>query len=428
MRRIAQICLPSLFELLFAFSNPAGAKAPDPITLGWAVQEALSQNPQTAAARARWEAAAEETPQARALDAPSFYTMFWAVPGHTPNPFSAREIWYGIKQRFPFPGKLSLKGQVTTMTADMAEQRYMSVQEKVVHQVKAAYYDLFLIHKEIEITRRHLDLAREFSRIAEIRYTTGVAAQGDVLKALVEVSDLSNRVLVLIQRRRVAEAKLNVLLDRDPEASLGRSADFPIRPVVYSLKELQQMALDNRPELKAIQFAIERSEAARALARRDYYPDLMADFSYWDVRNNPNRWMLMVEAKVPIAFWSKGKHDARVRQAEAEKRAWESTYGELKNQILYQVEEAFVAIRVAEDNVDLYGRVIIPQARQAVEAVKVGYQTDRATFLNLVDSERGLLRFELDYYTAVVNFEKGIAGLERAVGTNLRTTLSYGGK
>ena len=68
---------------------------------------------------------------------------------------------------------------------------------------------------------------------------------------------------------------------------------------------------------------------------------------------------------------------------------------------------------------DLYQDVIIPQAQQTVETIKTNYETNRATFLNLVDSERTLLRFELDYYKALVAFEKGQADLERAVGTAL---------
>ncbi len=414
--------LAGLMGLVF----PAGAEPPSPITLDWAVREATAHNPQIAAARSRWEAEVEEAPQARSLDDPSLYTMFWAVPHDTPNPFSAREVWYGIKQRFPFPGKLDLRGQVAERTAAVAEQRYRSAQEEVLRRVKAAYYDLFLVHREMEITQEHLDLTRQFADVAETRYATYTkdgASQSDVLKALVEVSDLSNRALVLGQKRRAAEARLNALLDRDPGASLGPPADFPVRPVRYTLDEMKQMALENRPELKALSLAVERAEAARALAKRDYYPDLMTDFSYWDVKNNPNRWMLMVEAKVPLAFWSKGKHDARVRQADAEVRALEADHRELRNQALYAVEEAYVDVQVARNNVDLYSRTIVPQARQAVEAVRAGYETDRATFLNLVDSERTLLRFELDYYRSMVNYEKGVADLERAVGASLRTPV-----
>ena len=155
------------------------------------------------------------------------------------------------------------------------------------------------------------------------------------------------------------------------------------------------------------------------LAKRSYYPDFMTDFSYWNVRNSRNRWMLMVEAKIPIAFWSRGRYDARARQAAVEKQAWLSELGELRNQVLFEIEEALVEVRIAQSNADLYRRTIIPQARLAVDALRASYETDRASFFSLVDSERTLLRFELAYYRALVESEKGIANLERAVGASL---------
>lgn len=417
MYSFVRIGLLGLFGWLVVL--PISIQASDSITLEWVIEEALHNNPRIVAALTRWEARKEEEPQARSLDDPRLYTMFWAVPDDTPNPFAARETWFGIKQRFPFPGKLKLRGQIAQQTAAMAGHGYLIVQEEIRQKVKLAYYDLFLIDRELEITRKHLELMREFVQIASVRYATGAVAQGDVLKAQVEVSDLGNRVLVLAQRRRAGVAKLNTLMDREPETVLGSLADFPIRPMGYTLDTLKQMAMKNRPELMAVTVAIEKSETAKALAKKAYYPDLMADFSYWNVRNNTNRWMLMIEAKVPVAFWSKGKHDARVRQAEVEKRAWQADYEDVKNQILYAVEEAFVNIQVAWNNVDLYQDVIIPQAQQTVAAIQANYETDRATFLSLVDSERTLLRFELDYYKALVAFEKGQADLVRAIGTTL---------
>lgn len=398
----------------------AETPVPSLLTLEWAIQEALERNPQIAEARAHWETAVEEIPQARSLEDPGLYTMFWAVPHDTPNPLSAREIWLGAKQIFPYPGKLELKGRLATIAADRAHQQHRAVAEEVVRRVRQAYYDLYLIHKEMEITRLHLGLAREFSRIAETRYATGTESQGDVLKALVEVSDLSNQVLVLSRRQQTAAARLNTLLDREPQGPLGQPAEFTLTPLAQSLEELQRMALENRSELRAAQLTIAQSTAAIELARKDYYPDFMADFAYWNVRDETNRWMLMLEARVPVAFWSRGKHDARVRQAQAERKAWEAAREELENQILYAVEEAYVEVGVAARNADLYRQVILPQARQAVEVMRAGYQTDRESFLSLVDSERALLRFELDYHRARVDYEKSFADLERAVGTDLR--------
>jgi outer membrane protein TolC len=420
MRRLAWVGLSAWVGMTMVL--PAAAEAPPStsLTLKGVIQQALEHNPQIVAARAGWEVSTEEIPQVRSLDDPSLYTMFWAVPHDTPNPFSAREVWLGIKQRFPYPGKLDLKGRMADTSAEMARQRYLSVKEEIIRQVRKAYFDLYLLYKEIEIAGKHLNLAREFAQIAEAKYATGTGTQGNVLKGLVEVADLANRIEILEQRRRTAEARLKALLDQEPGTSLGRPAEFALVPLVQTLEELQGMALKNRSERRATELAIDRSEQAIALARREYYPDFMADFAYWNVRDMPNRWMLMVEAKVPVAFWSKGRRDARVRQAQAEKRSWEASLKDLDNQILYAVEEAYAGLEIAADKVGLYQQTVLPQARQAVEALRIAYQTDQESFLSLVDSERRLHAFELEYHRARIDHEKSLADLERAVGAKLR--------
>jgi len=381
----------------------------------------MTHNPQVAAARMRWEASTEEAPQRRALDAPNLYTMFWAVPHDTPNPFSAREVWLGVKQRLPYPGKRDLRGRIADTSAEMARQRYLVVKEEVTHQVRKVYFELYMVYKEIEINGRHLDLAREFAQIAESKYATGTGSQGNVLKALVEVADQANQIEILNRRRQTTEARLNTLMNRASRTPPGRPEELVIVPLVQRLEELQQIALINRSERRATELAIVRSEVVGDLARRDYYPDFMTDFSYWNVRDRQNRWMLMVEANIPIAFWSRGKHDARVRQAATEKRAWEASLQELDNQILFAVEDAFANLEIAAVDIRLYQKTIMLQAQQAVEALRIAYQTDQESLLSLLDSERRLHQFELKYHRSRIDYEKSLADLERAVGIPLRS-------
>ena len=67
----------------------------------------------------------------------------------------------------------------------------------------------------------------------------------------------------------------------------------------------------------------------------------------------------------------------------------------------------------------LYKTALIPQTEQAFEATKIGYETGRVDFLNLLDSERILLQTRLAYYKAIADYQKSIAFLERITGKEL---------
>ena len=394
----------------------AASDSPGELTLAWVEDQARTRNPRIASARAQTGAAQEQAPQAGALDPPSLYTMFWAIPQDTPNPGSANEIWVGAKQQFPYPGKRDLRGRVADRAAQILAQQAAGVEAEVIRQARLAYYDLYLAHKELEVTRDHLGLARQFARTAEARYASGAGGQADVLKALVEVADLGNRERVLVRSLRPAEASLNTLLDRAPDAALGKPVEFQASPLLAPLGDLQATALMARSERRAADLEVGRRQVAIELAERERYPDFMTDLSYWNVRDRPNRWMLMVEARVPIAFWSKGRYDARERQARLEERAARASLEELDNQILLAVEKAYTAAEIAAGDMRLYQQPILPQARQAVAALTTAYETDQGTYLNLVDSQRRLLQFELSFHRARVRYEQSVADLERAVG------------
>ncbi len=389
---------------------------PATIKLQNLVEEASARNPDLLAARLRWEASRELIPQARSLDDPELSITQWRIPSDF-NLGQQGETWYGLSQTFPFPGKRSLKGEVAVEEARMADQNYQAKVREVTANVKAAYYQLFLVHKAIELHLEHQTLLEEFARIADERYAVGLVSQQDSLKAQVELSKLHNSLLILEQEKASAEAALNTLLNRPPDTALSRPEEIEYQELTKTLEELQGIALGKRPELHAAEIAIQRSEKARALAKKNYLPDLMMEVMYWDVHDGPNKWEVVTKINLPWIF--KAKYDAKVRQAAAEEQLARSEYQGMRNQTLFELKDLFVKVKTSEQLIQMYQSGVLPQAEQSVEAARIGYQSGKVDFLNLIDSERTLRDFQVEYYTALAGFKQRIAELERAVGVEL---------
>jgi outer membrane protein TolC len=62
---------------------------------------------------------------------------------------------------------------------------------------------------------------------------------------------------------------------------------------------------------------------------------------------------------------------------------------------------------------------IIPQGRAALESAISAYQVDRADFLTLLESQATLYSYETTYYSALADFAKSVAELERLVGAEV---------
>ena len=96
----------------------------------------------------------------------------------------------------------------------------------------------------------------------------GEGLQQDVLKAHIEVSKMVDELLMLDQRKRALEAKLNSLLNRPPETPLGEPEEVAFRKLSLATEELQKMAVEMNPTLKGMKKMIEAKEKALALAKR----------------------------------------------------------------------------------------------------------------------------------------------------------------
>jgi outer membrane protein TolC len=61
----------------------------------------------------------------------------------------------------------------------------------------------------------------------------------------------------------------------------------------------------------------------------------------------------------------------------------------------------------------------LPKARQALAAVRSAYETGEAGYLDLIDSERVLLEFELAAHRAAADLAIGLASIDAVVGGGL---------
>ncbi|NOS81052.1 MAG: TolC family protein, partial [Nitrospira sp.] len=159
----------------------------DRLALPELIQEVLARNPELAATRKQWEAATNRIAQVRSLDDPILSLQLWNVPQPLNIARTENHI-FGLSQNLPFPGKLGLKGEVASRSADMTEQAVRAKERELVARLKQAYYDLFLSQKTIQIHHEQVELLRQFFEIANAKFRAGKGSQADVLKAQVELS------------------------------------------------------------------------------------------------------------------------------------------------------------------------------------------------------------------------------------------------
>ena len=381
------------------------------IDLPGLVRELEDTNPEIKAARQRWEAATAVVPQVQTLPDPRLQFGYQRMPMAEP----LQGVMYGFGQEIPFPGKLSLKGDIAQRDAERLEQEYHATRLRLIAVLKEAYFNLHFVHKSIEIAEKNKMLLMQFEKTAKARYSVGQAAQQDVFRAQVEISRVLDRLAVLDQQKESLHAAINRLVNRPPSEPLGTPEEIHTTILTIPLQELSRRADEFSPALLAAAKSIDRSEQSVSLAKRQYYPDF--DVTALGLRNdrtNDNGYQVMVGIKIPLFYETKQKEG--VREARAGLEGAREDFTATRQDLLFQVKDGFVQVQRAERLITLLRDAIIPQATLGLQAAQAGYAVGKVDFLTLLNSLLTLQESQLELHSEMVSHERAVARLEAVTG------------
>lgn len=413
-RPIIKILL--ILSFVFTLNLYADEETPES-TLKALIEEAILKNPQLVSARRRYEAEAARIPQKTALEDPWIGIEYEQIPRKTTDLDKAPMRMYSISQEIPFPTKIITRTKAQKSSAEAYYQRYKEKERGVISKVKSVFSELFLIYKAIDINQENKALLEQLANTAATRFSLGKASQQDALKAQVEIARIDNELIMLEQKRQVAIARLNILLNRHPQQELERPDIKEIVQRLSPIDEYFELAKEKRPELSAFRSEIRVAKSMYSLAKQDYLPDFMVEAQQREENSELGGWDLMVKARVPL--WFMQKQNFQVKQMREELKMAEAEYKDMENMTLLEVKEAHSMMEALIKLAELYKTSFLPQAEQTFKASLTGYETGQVDFLNLLDSQRMVLEFKLDYYDVLVNLEIAKADLERAVGADL---------
>jgi outer membrane protein TolC len=352
-----------------------------------------------------WRMALERIPQAVSLDDPRF-SFEYMFSKEMMSRWDRTTL--GISQMVPFPGKLDLAGRIALEAAIAAGRRFEDAKFSLQASVVSAWHDLALVDRKIAISERNLALLRDFADLTRSQIAVGKAAQSDASKIDLELGMAQNELATMRAERAPMLAMLNALLSRKSDEPIEPQAgDAPALAIVALPDDasLLVLAAERNPELQALAAEVKGREDAWELARKAWLPDFEVSFS---IQGSIER-NLMGAINLPLRAdrirAGIAEAQAGTRAAQAELRA---KGDDLKARVVLQI---FLA-RDGDRQVELLTASLLPRAREVVEAVRAGYATGGASFLDLLDAQRSLLELESMQADVAAGRAKAVAALE----------------
>ena len=415
--------LYTFVSLLLLSGGVFASTVPKTQNLRSLVDYALANNPEVNVARERHIGALARVPQAMALPEPKLTYRYFVNEVETR--VGPQEHGIGLSQTLPWFGKRGLQGDAATETARAAQEGIASIQNTVIAEVAAAYYELFYLGQSIEIIRGNRDLVLHLERVARARYGAGAATHADVIRAQVELGIIENRLGSLKDRRAPLFARLNALLNRPTTEIFDLPSILIFEPVLYTDDELLAKVSLHNPDLRATSFEIEAAHRQRERANKNYLPDITLGLDYiatGDARmpgvQDSGDDALSATIGFTLPIW-RSKYDAGVKEADAILRQQQFKRDQQLNTFHAETVTALFKLRDAQRQIDLYEKALLPKANESLVATQRAYSTGAAPFADTIDAQRMLLNFELSFARAITDHHQARIVLEKLTGQSL---------
>lgn len=383
------------------------------LSRGAVVEAVLRRNPTLRASREAWRAALAEFPQATALADPM---LGYSV---APRSLSARGVQDGhqveLAQPLTFPGTLRLRGEAALAEAEASGHEFAAARLRLATLASQLFDDAYARARALEVNHHHTGLLAELRAVAQGRYEAGEGSAQAPLQVEVELAQLERERVTLEIEARIAAQSLNALLHRRPDAPLPPPPAV-LEPAVAASDAAgrQEAALAERPELRAADARVRGGEAAVALARRAFLPDVTLTAGYdgfWE--ESELRPMVGLAFEVPLQV---GRRRAALDEARARLEEVRSERAALEVEVRLAVESAAARVEEAERVLAIVRDRLLPAARDQLDAARTAFETGQEGFAVLIAAEEELREVELGEHEALAELDRRAVAFESAAG------------
>lgn len=371
------------------------------------LEQALSTNPQLHAVEQRYRASAQRIPQASALPDPTLQVTHFVESIQTRN--GPQESTFMLSQRLPWFGKREYQRSAAFADAQALHHLYQDQQLLLVQRVSQAFYEYAYLGKAIGLTRENRDLLMKLEPVVEAKVQGG-AAINELLRLKVEIGKMEDRLQSLRQERITRSAQLAELLTLEMRSLISWPEWQAPSPLQVNRDDLQAAVRANHPRLKAMELRIQSADARRERARLERYPDVSVGLNYARIGDpsvspvpasaGKDAWGVSLSLNLPI--WTE-KNNAAEAEALAVQRSSENERIQQENALITLLNTTLAKLENAQRQLILYGDELLGLAEQAAENSRAAYEGGIMGILEVIDSERSLLEFQLYYWRAAAD-------------------------
>ncbi len=385
------------------------------ITLSDAVSIFLNKNFQLIAARYDIDTADAEKLTARLRPNPDVSVGFSGLPLNlSGNLLTEQQYSYSIAQTFELGGKRSKRIGVANANSDVARAQFEMAVWQLTNDLKKKFYTVILNQSLLNLAEENEKTFTETVKHTEELVQAGELAGLDLTRLEVEKLKFDTDLANAQRDYEVALRDLRVTLGGDYR-TMEIDPVGTLDPQVYDFQfaDLRDKALAARPDLKAAKLAERAADASIRLQDAQKIPDVSLGAGITQVPGGTSNYTFGVGVTLPVHNRNQGER----AKARIEKEKALNQEALVTNQIIGDVDKAFVAFQMQKRRVDLYRTGVLTKVTEIQNLTEYSLKAGESSILDLLDAIRTRRDTLAAFYQALFDYQSALLDLELATAT-----------
>jgi cobalt-zinc-cadmium efflux system outer membrane protein len=300
----------------------------------------------------------------------------------------------------------------------IATSQHQDLERNLLFNLRSVFVQTMQAKAVLSLTREELDYYDHIIDISRERFKAGDLAQVDQDRIeLQRVQYESDLQAAEVNLRTSKIQLLQLLNDRMPVDQFDVQGPFDFSEQLQPLDSFRQIALDNRPDLKAALESVQQADTNHklAIANGSTDPTFGAWYTYNPSFNNPYAHQTLgLSVSIPLRIFDRNQ---------GEKQRTELDIG--RNQQLTEATRALVfsdvdsAYTLVNSNVILlrpYKEKYLAQSVRVRDTITFSYQHGGASLLDLLNAQNDYRTVQLSYVQLIGSYLTAASQLNLAVG------------
>ncbi len=322
-------------------------------------------------------------------------------------------------------GKTATQVEIRKTGLDSARADLNAADDRSVFNAKVAYYDILKIARNKVVATETVKQFEQHLAQAKGFFEAGVKPKYDVTKAEVDLSHAKLMQIQVENNLRLARVILNNAM------GLPMAPDYQLEDTLTSVKftlpyeQALCMAMDHRPDLKALILQKKAAGQSIDLARKGYAPYLSGNasgtYSGPDLNTLDKGWSVGVALSVPIFNGHLTRH--QIDEAKANADILDANVTTLQQTIHKEVEQSYLNLREADERIATT-KLTIQQAMENSQIATGRYNAGVGSPVEVTDADILLVQAKADYNQALYDYRIAQTSIEQSIGVTTGNDLT----